>query len=90
MAAVIFPVYVERGCGLDVHQQTVIASIAGKGIEAQTKTFGTFTEDLYHLVGWLQKKRLQLPKSFCDPAEARTPGPQIKSLTNSLIDFSRI
>ncbi len=54
MAVVIFPVYVERGCGLDVHQQTVVASIAGKGIEAQTMTFGTFTEDLYQLTGWLQ------------------------------------
>lgn len=54
MAAVIFPVYVERGCGLDVHQQTVVASITGKGIEEQTKTFGTFTGDLHQLVGWLQ------------------------------------
>lgn len=54
MAAVIFPVYVERGCGLDVHQQSVVASIIGKGIEVETKTFGTFTEDLYQLVGWLQ------------------------------------
>lgn len=56
MAAVIFPVYVDRGCGLDVHQQTVVASIAGKDIEPQTKTFGTFTEDLYQLVGWLQNQ----------------------------------
>jgi transposase len=54
MAAIEFPIYVERGCGLDVHQQTVVASIAGKDIEAQTKTFGTFTEELYQLVGWLQ------------------------------------
>ena len=38
MAAVEFPIYVERGCGLDVHQQTVVASIAGKDIQAQTKT----------------------------------------------------
>lgn len=54
MAAVIFPVYVERGCGLDVHQQSVVASICGKDIEEQTKTFGTFSEDLYQLAGWLQ------------------------------------
>jgi transposase len=54
MAVVIFPVYVERGCGLDVHQQTVVASITGKDIEEQTKTFGTFTEDLHQMVGWLQ------------------------------------
>lgn len=54
MAAVKFPFYVNRGCGLDVHQQTVVASISGKDIEAETKTFGTFTEDLYALTGWLQ------------------------------------
>ena len=53
MAAVLFPMYVERGCGLDVHQQSVVASIKGKDIEEQTKTFGTFTEDLYTLVAWL-------------------------------------
>jgi Transposase and inactivated derivatives len=56
MAAVIFPVYVERGCGLDVHQQTVVASVDGKDIIPQTKTFGTFTEDLYQLTGWLQNQ----------------------------------
>jgi hypothetical protein len=54
MAVVSFPVYVSRGCGLDVHQQTVVASIAGKDIEAQTKTFGTFTDELHQMVVWLQ------------------------------------
>lgn len=54
MTVVTFPVYIERGCGLDVHQQIIVASVAGKGIEPETKSFGTFTEDLYALVGWLQ------------------------------------
>jgi transposase len=31
-----------------------VASIIGKDIEEQTKTFGTFSDDLYQLVGWLQ------------------------------------
>jgi len=56
MTVVTFPVYIERGCGLDVHQQTVVASIAGKDIESETKTFGTFTEDLYALTSWLQNQ----------------------------------
>lgn len=56
MAAIEFPVYVERGCGLDVHQQTVVTSVKGKEIEEQTQTFGTFTDDLYQLVGWLQNQ----------------------------------
>ncbi|GAB3418023.1 hypothetical protein [Niabella aquatica] len=38
MATVLFPVYVERGCSPDVHQQTVVASIAGKDIIPETKT----------------------------------------------------
>ena len=56
MTVVTFPVYIERGCGLDIHQQTVVASIAGKDIESETKTFGTFTEDLYALTSWLQNQ----------------------------------
>ncbi len=56
MTVVTFPVYIEGGCGLDVHQQTVVASIAGKDIESETKTFGTFTEDLYALTSWLQNQ----------------------------------
>ena len=30
----------------------------GKGIEVETKTFGTFTEVLYQLVGWLQNNSI--------------------------------
>lgn len=56
MTVVTFPAYIERGCGLDVHQQTVVASIAGKDIESETKIFGTFTEDLYALTSWLQNQ----------------------------------
>ena len=54
MTVVEFPSVISRGCGLDVHKETAVASVKGTDIEEQTKTFGTFTEDLYQLVGWLQ------------------------------------
>lgn len=54
MATVTFTSVVERGCGLDVHKQSVVASVSGTGILAETRTFVTFTEDLYKLAGWLQ------------------------------------
>ena len=48
---------VERGCGLDVHQATVVACllIVGKGgrVQKQMRTFGTTTRDLVNLREWL-------------------------------------
>lgn len=54
MTAELFPYYVERGCGIDIHRDTAVATIKGKDIATETKTFLTFTENLYELVGWLQ------------------------------------
>jgi transposase len=51
-----FPRIIERGCGLDVHQGTVVASIKGKDIIERTETFETFTEDLEQLVCFLQNE----------------------------------
>ena len=53
-----FTQVIERGCGLDVHKETVVATIRGSGITEQTKTFGTFTEDLEQLRDWLQGHRI--------------------------------
>lgn len=48
---------VERGCGLDVHQATVVACllIARKDgrVQKQMRTFGTTTRDLVNLREWL-------------------------------------
>lgn len=54
MSLVEFPQIIERGCGLDVHKETVVATIRGTGIEIETKTYGTFTSDLELLTCWLQ------------------------------------
>lgn len=58
MAAEVFPHFIERGCGLDVHKKTIVATIKGKDITTQTKTFGTFTEDLDAFILWLQEHKI--------------------------------
>ena len=51
---------VERGCGLDVHQKTVVACVLTGGAEQRAKkevrTFGTTLSDLVELRGWLMDK----------------------------------
>jgi len=48
---------VERGCGLDVHQATVVACLLivrkGGRVQKQMRTFGTTTRDLVNLREWL-------------------------------------
>lgn len=56
MSVVEFPQIIERGCGLDVHKDTAVASIKGKDIVERTETFLTFTEDLERLVCFLQNE----------------------------------
>lgn len=53
-----FPQLIERGCGLDVHQQTVVATIKGSGIKEETRTFGTFTGELHLLAHWLKENQI--------------------------------
>ena len=45
---------IDRGCGLDVHKDTVVATVMGKGIKTETRTFGTTTSSLNELGEWLQ------------------------------------
>src|SRR5215469_8888173 len=50
-------VLVERGCGLDVHQATVVACLLLMGkdgrVQKQMRTFGTATRELICLRDWL-------------------------------------
>jgi transposase len=47
----------ERGCGLDVHQKTVVACLVATREDGQVtkevRTFGTMTADLLELLDWL-------------------------------------
>ncbi len=48
-------IIIERGCGLDVHKETVVACIMGTGIKKEIRTYTTMTNDLLRLKGWLQE-----------------------------------
>jgi len=50
-----FEQVVERGCGMDVHKETVVVTIQGKGIKTVTKSYSTFTSSLIKLREWLKK-----------------------------------
>jgi transposase len=48
-------IVVEKGAGLDVHKETVVASINGPGIKKETRTYGTVTNELLRLRDWLKE-----------------------------------
>jgi len=53
MEQITFDQVVSKGCGLDVHQKVVVATIDGEGIRKVTREFGTFTSSLTELRDWL-------------------------------------
>ncbi|MBW6491635.1 MAG: transposase [Lentimicrobium sp.] len=48
-----FEQVIERGFGLDVHRDTVVATVMGKGIQTETRSYGTTTSSLKELGEWL-------------------------------------
>ena len=50
-----FEQVVEIGAGMDVHKDSIVVTIRGKGTETQTKSFTTFTSSLIKLKEWLLK-----------------------------------
>ncbi len=53
METVNFQQVVKRGCGIDVHKETVVATIDGQGLKRTTREFLTFTSSLTDLKDWL-------------------------------------
>ena len=53
-----FEQVVKRGCGLDVHKETVVATVKGEGIKEETRTYETFTSSLKDLKRWLRYKKV--------------------------------
>ncbi|GET28052.1 IS110 family transposase [Prolixibacter sp. SD074] len=53
---VSFSQVVSRGCGIDVHKKTVVATIDGEGLRKETREYGTFTRSLTELRDWLLEK----------------------------------
>lgn len=38
-------IIIDKGCGLDVHKETVVACVVGSGIKKENRTFSTKTND---------------------------------------------
>lgn len=53
MDKITFSQVVSRGCGIDVHKESVMATIDGEGLRKVAKQFGTFTSSLTELRDWL-------------------------------------
>lgn len=48
-----FEQLIKRGCGLDVHEKSVVATIDGEELVRETRTFATYTSSLNELRDWL-------------------------------------
>jgi len=51
-------ILIQGGCGLDVHKETVVACVMGKGIKKGIRTYSTLTNDLLHLKEWLKSQEI--------------------------------
>lgn len=52
---VTFEQVVEKGCGIDVHKKVLSATVRGTGIREETRSFGSFTENIEELRDWLKE-----------------------------------
>ena len=50
---ITFEEVVERGCGLDVHKNEIVATVSGTGISQETRSFQSTTRSLTELKEWL-------------------------------------
>lgn len=50
-----FEQVIERGCGIDVHKEVIVATVRGTGIKTETREFTAFTDSLLELKEWLEK-----------------------------------
>jgi len=57
-SSIEFEQVIDRGCGLDVHRDTVVATVMGRGIKTETRTFGTTTSSLKELGDWLESMKV--------------------------------
>jgi transposase len=57
-SSVVFDQVVERGCGIDIHKKTAVATIDGNGIKRTTREYGTVTSSLTELRDWLLENKI--------------------------------
>ena len=53
-AQIKFDQVIACGCGIDVHKDTIVATVRGEGIKEETRTFKTFTSSLKQCAAWLK------------------------------------
>ncbi len=49
-----FDQVIEKGSGIDIHKSVMVATVKGKGIKTETRTFNTFTASIEQCRGWLK------------------------------------
>lgn len=49
-----FEQVIDCGCGIDVHKESIVVTVRGKGINVETRTFKTFTSSLNECSKWLK------------------------------------
>jgi transposase len=52
---VSFEQIVQRGCGLDIHKELIVATIGGVGLKQETREYGATTRSLTELKEWLME-----------------------------------
>ena len=57
-AKVEFSQLVSRGCGIDVHKKTAVATIDGAGLKGETREYGTYMSSLIELREWLLENKI--------------------------------
>lgn len=53
-----FEQLIERGCGIDVHKSLLVATIRGKGIKEETRSFDGFTQSIEEMRDWLKANQI--------------------------------
>ena len=49
-----FDQVIERGCGIDIHKSVLVATVQGKEIKTETRSYDAFTESIQQLRDWLK------------------------------------
>lgn len=53
-----FEQVIERGCGIDIHKQVLVATIRGTGIKEETRSYDGFTESIEKMRDWLKENQI--------------------------------
>ena len=55
---ILYQQVIDVGCGLDVHKETIVATIRSSSSDFETKEFSSFTSSLTELRDWCKEKKV--------------------------------